>query len=421
MRWQMIQTVLGKEMLEMIRDRRAIISMIVVPLLLFPLLIVGAITLIPRIAQGGNDRLHAEAIPVRVSSSVSLDGLEAEIGQALKQADLTWTSAGPDRDLKAEVDSQRSLIAIEVLPFAEAGVPEDVLGEVAVAPRMIVYFNTAAPASVAASNEVEDILIGLRDRHVRAELAGAGLQESLLDPFVVRRDNAANQRQTAGAVWGSILGYMLILMMFSGGMYPIMDMTAGEKERKTLEAYLASPAKRSEIVMGKILAGIAAILMTGFLMMASLVVSFRLASLLGTGEDASTQRMREVMGTIPLDGESVGLLMATLLPLALLAAAVMFAISLGARSFKEAQTYLTPMLFVVIVPGLLGGLPGFSTSPILSLIPILNSSQVIRAILIGDPPMLNFALTLVSNLIYAAAAIFVATRLAHREQVLFRT
>ena len=127
------------------------------------------------------------------------------------------------------------------------------------------------------------------------------------------------------------------------------------------------------------------------------------------------------MGTIPLDGTVVALLALTLLPMAVLAASVMFAIALKARSFKEASTYLTPLMFLVIFPALLGGLPGFKITPALCLIPIFNVSQIIRGILLGEVSMVNFGVTLAANLVYAAIAFVLATRTYENESVLFRT
>ena len=131
--------------------------------------------------------------------------------------------------------------------------------------------------------------------------------------------------------------------------------------------------------------------------------------------------LRQMMGTIPLDTGTVTLIALTLIPLAVFAASGMFAIALKARSFKEAQTYLTPLLMLVIFPALLGGLPGLTITPVLCLIPIFNASQIIRGVLLGDVSMLNFGITLAANLFYAGIAFFMATRMFEDENVLFRT
>ena len=405
---------MGKELLELSRDRRAVLSMIVFPIVLIPALMLGAALVIPRLIESGADRAKQQPIPVRIAAE---EGAEAGVGEslvagvrrALEDEGLKVEDAPEDRDLEQEVSSQKALVAVDAVTNKDKEL------------ELRVFYDAARPASTSESATILTALRELRDQRVRESLRSEGVAESLLNPFAVERENAASQERTSGAAWGAILGYVLILMMFTGGMYPIMDMTAGEKERKTLEALLASPARRGEIVLGKTLTAICSIMTTAVLMVLSLVISFTVARQLVAGMMNENEGLRRLLGTIPLDGTNIVLLAAALLPLALLGAAVMFAVALGARSFKEAQSYLTPIIFIVIVPGILGGLPGFELNPVMSLIPVLNSSQVIRAILVGDVGMLTFGITTVANLIYAGLAMFVATRMYHREQVLFRT
>ncbi len=221
----------------------------------------------------------------------------------------------------------------------------------------------------------------------------------------------------AGAMWGTMLGYILLLLMFTGGMYPAIDMTAGEKERKTLELYLSSPATRSEIVLGKILAAMTAIFLTAMLTLISIAFSIRNGGLAG----GKNPQMEAMLKTIPLDGHALLLITATILPLAVLAASIMIAIAILARSFKEGQTYLTPLALIVIFPALIGGMPGLQFTNAMALIPIFNASQVIRSTLLGDLTATNFLITTGANLVYAGAAFWFASRRFEDETVLFRT
>jgi sodium transport system permease protein len=107
--------------------------------------------------------------------------------------------------------------------------------------------------------------------------------------------------------------------------------------------------------------------------------------------------------------------------MAIFAASLMFTIALFARSFKEGQSYLTPLALLVVFPALLGGLPGLHLTPVLCLIPIFNASMMIRSVLLGDASMVNFGVTLAANLAYAAIAFVIATRQFEKESVLFRS
>jgi sodium transport system permease protein len=282
-------------------------------------------------------------------------------------------------------------------------------------PELRIYVDSSNPASNTAAEEIHTALDDLKEQRIREGLRESRIPESVLTPFTITRANIAGERKMAGAVWGTMLGYILLLLMFTGGMYPVIDMTAGEKERKTLEALLASPAARREIVMGKTLAAIAVIFLTAALTLASMVYSLKMNRM------SARPEFRQLMGTIPLDTHTVSLIALMIVPMAVFAASLMFAIALFARSFKEGQSYLTPLALLVIFPALLGGVPGLELTPAMCLIPIFNASMVIRSILLGDVSAVNFCVTLAANFAYAGIAFFVATRTFEKESVLFRS
>ncbi|SPF42741.1 ABC-type Na+ efflux pump, permease component (fragment) [Candidatus Sulfopaludibacter sp. SbA4] len=212
---------------------------------------------------------------------------------------------------------------------------------------------------------------------------------------------------------GGLIGYMVILLMFSGCMYPALDMTAGEKERRTLEILLASAASREEIVLGKILAASTAAFLTALLNILSLAYTFQ-SGMMG-GE------VREMLEGVRIDPRSILLVLAAVLPTAVTAAAVMITISSFAKSFKEGQSDLTPLIMLVVFPAVIGMLPGVETSPALALLPVFNVSQLIKAVFAGEYNAGAFAMSFASNFVYAAVAFVVAVRIFNREDVLFRS
>lgn len=397
MRFSIIKAIVHKELLDMTRDRRFLISVAVVPLIVFPLLITGMARLLPLIQRKADAEAQTMAIAARLSTPSIRDGLEMA-GLRLVEKD----------DLKASVQNKSAGAAVEEMP----GPP----------PEIRIYFDASDPSSSAAGQRIQATLTELKDRRIREELRSAGIDEKTLTPFTVKRMNVAGERKMAGALYGTILPYILLLLMFTGGMYPVIDMTAGEKERKTLEALLASPARRREIVMGKTLTAIAAILASAALTVASMAYSLRNLKTSGLGPpNPGMAELQQSIGAVPIDGSTIALLLVTMIPLAIFAASLMFAIALKARSFKEGQSYLTPLVFLVIFPALLGGLPGLKMTAPLCLIPIFNGSQMIHGILLGDVSAVNFAVTLAANLGYSAIAFFLATRMFEDEKVLFRS
>ena len=390
MRFPIIQAIYHKEMLDILRDRRTMISMVVVPLLVFPAVIAISSRLASRMEQNAEQEAQSMGIAARVTTPALRQALE-KTGFQISEKD----------DLKSAVEKKEVAAAVEEHPGPT--------------PVVQIYVDASNPTSTTAADKVQTALTDLRDQKVLESLRNSGIPESVLRPFTVHRTNIAGDRKMAGAVWGTMLGYILLLLMFTGGMYAVIDMTAGEKERRTLEALLASPASRQEIVMGKTLAAMTAIFLTAMLLLSSMVFSFKNNSL------GRSEEMRHAMGTIPLDAYTIGMIAAALVPMAIFAASLMFAIALFARSFKEGQSYLTPLALAVVFPALIGGLPGLHLTPALCLIPIFNASMVIREIVLGDLSMSYFAITFGANLLYAAIAFTIATRQFQKESVVFRS
>jgi sodium transport system permease protein len=391
MRLSIVSAIFRKEMLDLVRDRRTLISMVVVPVLLVPLLLNVSTRLMSRMQENAEQEAKSMAVAVKATTPA--------LRQALEKAQIQIVERD---DLKDAVLKKSVAAGVEEIP----GTPVEVQ----------IYADNSNPTSSAAAARVRVALDDLRDEKVRESLQNSGIPASVLTPFVVKRTNIAGARKMAGMAWGSLLGYLLLLMMFTGGMYPIIDMTAGEKERKTMEALLASPASRMEIVLGKNFAAMTAIFITAILTLGSLVYSLKSSKV-----NAKTPEVQEMMRTIPLDAHTLTLIAVTLVPLAMFAASLMFAIALFARSYKEGQSYLMPLLMVVIFPALMGGLSGMQMTPALCLIPIFNVSQMLRGILLGDFTTMNFAITTGANLVYAAIAFVVATRQFENENVLFRS
>ena len=379
-----------KEMLEILRDRRTLISMVVVPLFAMPILF----GVMGKFIQSRAKEAQGEAVTVGVAS-------EAEIGPS---AALVVKAAGfqlvTKRDLRAAVENKDVAAALE---RSTASGGEAVYR---------VYVDKTRQASAIAGEKLRAALDGFKDSTIRASLRGSGVPETILTPFSIDSVNVASEKKMGGFVLGSSLGYIVILLMFTGALYPAIDTAAGEKERRTLEALLCSPAPRNDIVLGKVLACATASFLTAVLAMASMVYSYRntaFAALLGPSTRFDL-----------LDPRTFSLVLLSVLPVAILAASLMVAISFFAKSYKEGQSYLTPLLMVVVFPAVLGMLPGMELTPKLALIPIFNVCQIVKEIFLGSFSMSAFVIACSANLVYAGLAFFAATRIFRAEGVLFR-
>ena len=389
MQLPMIAAVYRKEMMDLLRDRRTLMSMVVIPVLVMPLLMVVMTKVMSNIQKRSAEESKTMSIAAHVKTPAVLEAIRKAGYKLVERSDL-----------RAAVEKKEISAAVEETAGSTSS------------PELNIYQDESNPTSAFVGGKIRDSLAKLKDAQVRDALRRSGVPESVLSPFQVKPVNVAPVRKMAGMIWGSILGYLILLMMFSGGIYPVIDMTAGEKERKTLEPFLSTPIGRGEIVAGKTLAAITAIFTTAVLTLSSMVFSLKA---FGSGESA------KVLSVVPLDAQAIILIILTVLPLAVFAASVMIAIAMFARSFKEGQSYLTPLILIVIFPAFIGGMPGLKLTTALYLIPIFNASQVIRTILMGEVSMTPFLVTFFANLAYAGIAAYVARTRFENESVLFRT
>jgi sodium transport system permease protein len=266
---------------------------------------------------------------------------------------------------------------------------------------------------------VEKALKKYGDDIVKERLEARNLAVSVLNPFEIKQENVAPAEKVGGAAIGGFLGYFVIVLCLQGAMYPAIDLTAGEKERGTMETILSSPISRVHLVLGKFFLVLTAALVTAALSVISMGLSFWASQKLhafdsGNGADVASSQLHIGMGAIL----SVFLMA---LPLAVMFSAALLTIALFAKSHKEAQSYITPLMFIVIIPAIAAMLPGVELTPKLALIPILNVSLLCKDLIAGTYHWNLIAIIFGSTCVYAAAALFLAVKMFQRESVLFRS
>lgn len=388
-----------KELRDMLRDKRTIRSMIIMPLVAFPLLFL----IIGYVAAEFSGEAKTEIAPVMIQGEQNSPALAA----ALRK--LSGVRVVPYRsDAIEEVASKTIRAVIEIPPGFEAAADSS-------EPKKIVigYFENNE-RSEQAEDKLEKFLDNYRNHIIRSELAARGLPVNLLEPFAVKSKNVASASQVGAALFGGWIPYLIIIFSFTGATYPAMDLAAGEKERGTMETILSSPVSRTDIVMGKFFTVVTASVVTALLSIISLGLSFSWAQprLLA----AAHTRLQ-----ISIEPSTVAVVVVMLLPLAILFASVLLAVSLLAKSFREAQTYVAPMSFIVIAPAIIGAFPGVELNWKTALVPILNTSLVSKEIVGGSYPWAFIGAIFGMTCVYAAIGIFAAVRMFNREDVLFRT
>jgi sodium transport system permease protein len=398
-----IGVVYRKELIDSLRDRRTVVSMIAVPLLVMPLLTVGmgvlSMTLVGQAMK--------EIPEVMILGGEDSPRVMAELGQ-LK--DLRIVPARPD--YADEISNKQIRAAVEIPDGFEAKLAA---GE---SSTVKIYMYEGELKSGFGADRLQRFFRQLRDRTIREHLEARQLPDTLVRPFDIEQKNVAPAEKVGGAILGGLVPYFVILLSLTGAMYPAMDLTAGEKERGTIETILCSPVSRTHLVLGKFLMVLTASIATAVLSIASMAVSFGVGKkmLLGAMPGAADAALQ-----ITITGKAMVSIFFVVLPLAVFFSAVLLALSLFAKSFKEAQSYISPLMIVVVMPAVAALLPGVELSPALALVPVLNTSLVSKEIITGTYRWDLIALIFLSSSVYAMAALTIAVRLFQREDVLFRT
>ena len=392
--------ILIKELTDMIRDRRTIFMMVVMPLVVIPLLATTAI----KLTQSQIEKAKDKELKVAVIGETAAPELFKRLSKEENFFLVTMTNADSARAMTAE----QRLDGVVIIP---QDFSEFVEGDKQATIRLI--FKSSESLN-AARRRIEAI-IDQYDREIVNERIGRlQLDETLFDAIAIEREDVASTEEKFAENAGGFLPYIFIIFGFMGSIYPALDLGAGEKERGTLETILSSPASRFDIVMGKFLVVVLFSIATAFLAMLGVLIM--VYQFLPTIETNITQTVMDMLGP-----RRIFIIMSMVLPVSAFFAAVALAISIFARSFKEAQSMMAPLNIIIILPAMIGMLPGFKLSAVTAAIPILNLSLATKAILGGSADPILIAEVYLSLFFLAGVSIYGCVKWFNREETLFRS
>jgi sodium transport system permease protein len=412
MNWTHIFTVYGKELRDMLRDRRTLISMIVIPTVAMP----GLLALVVAISF----KVEREVAATPPSIMILGGGDSPATREALaKNPKISITP--PGENWRQQITDKKLRAAVEIPPGLDATLAAGGTATVNI------YHYQGEVRSGRAVTEVQDFLRAEANKIVATRLAERGLTPATIKPIEVKTLNVAPPEKVGGNLIGGIIPYFFLILAFTGAMYPAMDLTAGEKERGTMETLLCSPVGRVDIVLGKFLMILTASLGTVACSLVSMAVTFSiggsiLANSLGGGDPAAAAKAAgKIASMTTLDPVGLIAVVGMVLPMVVLFAAALFTISLFAKSFKEAQSYVSPLVVVILMPAMVGMLPGVELNWKLALVPILNVSLASKELVSGVWHWNLLGLIFASTCLYATIALGLAVRMFNRETVIFRT
>lgn len=186
-----------------------------------------------------------------------------------------------------------------------------------------------------------------------------------------------------------------------------------------METILSSPVSRTHLVLGKFLLVVTASLVTAILLLFSVSVSSTVLQKSGALEQMADEG--EPIPQLALKPAAIASVLIMTVPLSVLFSAGLFTIALFAKSHKEAQSYIAPLMFLVVIPAISAMLPGVDLTPKLAIVPLLNVSLLCKELVTGEYHWNYIAIIFASTCVYAAGALYLAVKMFQRESVLFRS
>lgn len=402
-------TLMKKEILDVFRDKKTVVMMLVVPLILYPLIFIGAMQVVAFISSNMDEQNYRIAVEaddegtfVHKLMEKSEEHADAEEGGA------AYTLTVYDVYSMDSVHDYMAELGEETVDAYVVGKMQD--GKM----QYDVYYLSSVTNSAYAMNIVTDVFDEFREELTEEKIREAGLDvHEILEPVAYQTNDTSSNEQSLGSIMGSILPFMLIVSLLMGTMYPAIDTTAGERERGTLETILTLPVTNRQLIVSKFLTVASIGILSALLNIVSMGgIAFYVYQLMDLSSDTQAFDMGRFIPAI-----LVGIL--AIFAFSLFISAVTMCVTSFAKSYKEANNYITPLMLVVMIVGYIGFIPNLELSQTMAMIPVANICLLIKNILVFKIDYTAIAVVLISNVAYAVIAILVLSRIYDSEAILF--
>lgn len=392
-------TLYKKEILDVIRDKKTVLMMLVMPVILYPLIFLVAMQVVMLINRTQQEQTYYIAYDNvndehRTALNDWITGDEDELDYILKEVE----SDDPEKDLKEE--------------------NIDVYITTKVTDYQVVYelhYLSAISDSNTASSLLDEEIDAYAKHKSEINVTAAGLDvEHILYPVKSEFADASSSESSMGNILGSIIPFLLIVSIMTGAMYAAVDATAGEKERGTLETLLTMPVVNSELIMSK------------FLSVATIAVVSVLMNVISIGGIAvylyaTMSSLSDTMGEFSVTSfiPAICITIVCVIAFALFISAAAMCVCAFAKSVKEANNYISPLTLVVMFTSYVGFIPTIELNTKTALIPVANICLLIKNLLIFKYDFILISMVLLSNVLYAFIAVILLSKIYNSEAVLF--
>ena len=372
--------IIKKELTELLRDKKTIINSIILPTLLTPILIFG----IAKVMKFINEKESQKSIKIGLVNAPK-DFLQLVNNDTLNKV----STYNAEDDFKALIDEEAIQTAVVFPQDWSTQMDSLRTGEIKI------YRNSAKEnvnrrlnALISAyNNNIEQYRIGVLNIPVQK-----------MTPFKETVVEVGEQKEVIGKQIGGFIPYIFILTLWGGCVLSAIDLVTGEKERKTIETTLSLPISKFKILLGK--ACVSALL--GFLPalfnVIGLIVGIKLISDIPDSFKVIIDQM--------LTAQNIIMILLLLLPFALFLSGILIALITSATTFKEAQSKVSPVIMLIIIPLVLALLPQMELSWATAFVPVLNIGLGIKDVVAGTIDMVQYVVIFVSLVIIAVGAIY---------------
>ena len=431
MRSRIVKTIFLKEIRETLRDRRTMIIMLFLPVVMYPALLV-IFSQIMNYSQVKFQKKDYKVVILGEAPEAMVNTIEED--QQLKVVTVPIVKSQLPESLKItrekpkeeehkpdsfytetiNYDDSLKDFALEKIKEAGADVaiilPQDFkqLVESEQTGKALVLYDETKEGVHVVVPRLSDALRQYRNRERERRFKSTN-NEGIYRPLAWREEGIATAEKKGGNFAGRIIPLLLMMMVMLGAFYPAVDLTAGEKERGTMQTLLTAPALPIEIIFGKFFTVFVVAMISALSNLGSMI----LAIIFVIESNEATQDLN-----LQFPPSTGVVLFLQLIPVAIIFSAMMLAVASFAKSFKEAQNYLTPVYLIVIIPIIISALPGFELTTFTALIPILNITLLMKEMLVETPDINLIITVMVANLVYSIMTLLLAVKIFKSEMVL---
>lgn len=399
MNYKQLKTLYKKEIMDVIRDKKTILTMVVLPVILYPVLFLVIMQVMTMINNSQQERTYY----------IAYDQVEEENRKALND----WI-AGEEDGLSyiiKEVESDNPKEDLEKENI-------DAYITASITDSQVVYeihYLSAVTNSSTVSDMLEEEIDAYGKKIAEENAAAQGLDvKKVLYPVTSTLSDQSSNESSIGSILGSIIPFLLITSILMGAMYPAIDATAGEKERGTLETLLTLPVGNMELIMSKFLSVATIAVVSVFINVLSMggIAAYLYATINALSEGAGAFSLGSFVPAILIS-------IVCIIAFALFMSAVVMCICAFAKSFKEANNYVTPLTLVVLLTAYIGFIPNVELSATTAIIPVANICLLMKNLLVFKYDFALILMVLLSNVIYAFVAVWFLGKIYNSESILF--